>query len=188
MKNIKSYFTFSVKDIVEIAIFVAFACVLNLPFLKIRVVDNGGSISLAMVPLFLITYRRGPFKGFIACGIVYGFLNCLTDGYGFATFPFDYLLAFGSISVAGFFSKLIFDESCSLEFKHILFLIISTFIAITLRTLFATISGIIFYGLNFYSSLVYQLTYIVPSYAIVLAVLILLIKPLSIYQKTHPIR
>ena len=71
-----------IKDIVEIAIFVSFAIVLDLPFFKIRIGANGGSISLVMIPLCIIALRKGTIKGFIAAGFVYGILNCLLDGYG----------------------------------------------------------------------------------------------------------
>ena len=37
---------------------------------------------------------------------IFGLVTCLTDGYGFYTYPFDYLIGFGSIAVFGFFSRL----------------------------------------------------------------------------------
>ena len=73
----KSVFGFSVRDIAEIAILVALA--LGLDKLKISVGATGGSVNFAMFPLFVIALRHGPFKGFIAGGIVYGLISCLLD-------------------------------------------------------------------------------------------------------------
>ena len=50
----------------------------------------------------------------------------------------------------------------------------------------STISGIVFYGLDFFGSLVYQLTYLGPSMLICLVALILLYKPLLIINSLFP--
>lgn len=163
-----------IKDIVEIGIFVSFAIVLDMALFKIRIGQNGGSISFAMVPLFIICIRKGFFKGFIATGIVYGLITCLIDGYGLYTFPFDYLLGFGSIALVALFSPLY--KKSNPKVKEYMFLLLAIFISLVFRTLFATISGIVFYNLNFVSSLIYQLTYIAPSAGIVSVVILLLFR------------
>lgn len=181
----KKYFVFSVKDIVEIAMLVAVAIVLDLPFLKIRIGSNGGSISFSVIPLFILAYRKGFFKGFIGIGVVYGLLTCLIDGWGFQTYPFDYLLGYGSLSLVGLFSPLCFPKN---ENKYsiygILFVIISILVASVCRLLFSTISGIIFYELNFISSLAYNSLYILPSSGIAIAVIIVLYKPILSVNRT----
>ena len=50
-------------------------------------------------------------NGLVSSGVVYGLLTCLTDGYGLVTFPFDYLIGFGSAGFVGVFSKYVLDEN-----------------------------------------------------------------------------
>lgn len=95
-------------SITETAILIALAVVLDLvakviPFLKMQ---NGGSISLVMIPLIIIGLRRGVKYG-LAGGIIYGFLNFIIDGYAFhwGSIFFDYLFAFGVFGLSGLFMK-----------------------------------------------------------------------------------
>ena len=165
----------SIKDIVEISIFVCFAVIFDFPMFKIKIGASGGSISLAMLPLLIVSIRKGFLKGFFACGIVFALLTCLLDGYGFAFFPFDYLLGFGSLAIVGLFRKQILAKSNT---KAIAYVVIGTILALIGRTIFATISGIIYYKMNFWSSLIYQLSYIGPSGAICVVLLVVLLQPL----------
>ena len=82
MKN--AIFGFSVKDIVEISMLVAISILLD-KFVKIPFGLTGGSINIAMVPLFVISLRHGWFKTLISCGVVFGFITCLLDDYGLFT-------------------------------------------------------------------------------------------------------
>lgn len=150
-----------ITDIVEIAVFVAIAIILDLPFLKLKVVANGGSISLVMLPLIFISLRKGPIKGFLACGILYGLITCLTDGYGFATYPFDYLLGFGSCAIVGFFKKPI--TTVKKPFIRYSFFFVGCLLAFALRLAASTVSGMLIYSLDFVGSLAYNATYLGPS-------------------------
>ena len=105
----KDLFKFSIRDITEIAVMVALAIILD-KFVKIQVGATGGSINIATVPLFIIAFRHGWFKGLIASGILFGIVTNLLDGYGINTYPFEYLIAFGSIEIAGLFGKMIFNN------------------------------------------------------------------------------
>ena len=69
----KGLFEFNVRDIVEIAIFCALAIVLD-TFVKIPL-GPSGSINLSMVPILVIALRHGWFKGFVAGGIIFGFIS-----------------------------------------------------------------------------------------------------------------
>lgn len=170
----------AIRDMVEIAIFVSFAVILDFPVFKIRIGANGGSISFAMVPLAIICLRKGFIKGFFATGLVYGLITCLTDGYGIAYFPFDYLLGFGSIAILGLFKNVIFSKT---KLQNYILLFISMCLVFVFRTAASTISGILYFKVNFVESLVYQLLYVGPSSAICLALLILLHKPLCSINK-----
>lgn len=179
----KSLFTFTVRDIVEIAAFVSIAIILD-TFLKVPINAAGGSINIAMLPLFLIALDKGWFKGFLAGGIIYALITCLLDGYGFVSFPLDYLLGFGSVCVLGLFRPLIKIEDNKVKVKSYLFLSLGITIAYFLRFTFSTISGIVIYELDLVSSMIYQITYIGPSYGVVLVLMNLILKPfLKLFQK-----
>lgn len=176
-------FNMTVKDIAEMASLVGLSLVLDLAIFKLKVVPNGGSISLVMLPLFILSLRKGPLKGFIACGIVFGFINCIIDGYGIVTYPLDYLLGFGSIALAGFFKPLVFNVEGKMTVSSSLFLVLAVFIGCFGRLVFSTISGMVIYETAFVDSVWYQLSYIGPSSAIVLVALFLLYKPLIAINK-----
>ncbi len=176
---------YTVYDIVESAMLIALAIGLDLPGLKIRLGANGGSISFTMIPLFILALRQGPIKGFLGCGIVYGLITCLTDGWGLMYFPFDYLLGYGSIACIGFFQKQIFkDNNTKLNWHGIVFIAIGTLLSIAGRLLSSTLSGMIFYEMNFVDSLIYNSIYILPSGAIALAALLALYKPLLLVNNS----
>ncbi|MFA5422019.1 MAG: energy-coupled thiamine transporter ThiT [Bacilli bacterium] len=170
---------FTTYQIVEMAMLVSLAVVFDLPGLKIRIGAAGGSIGLTMVPLLILALRQGPIKGFIGCGIVYGFATCVLDGWGLVYYPFDYLLGYGSLALLGIFSPLIFNPNITkFNVKGMLFLILGIFISIVGRLLAATLSGIIYYQYTFWASLLYNISYILPSAGIVLVVLVALYDPL----------
>jgi len=175
-------FSLTIEDIVEIGLFVAFAFILDLPIFKFKVVPNGGSISFSMVPLIIICLRKDFLKSFVAVGIVFGLTDCLIDGYGLITFPFDYLLGFGSLAIVSLFRYQIIKDN-KLSVKSVMFLIIGLVLAMAGRVLASTISGILIYKLQFIPSLIYQLTYIGPSAGLALAAIIILYKPLLIINK-----
>lgn len=177
---------YSVRDIVETAMLVALAVGLDLPGLKIRIGVSGGSISFTMLPLFILALRLGTFKGFIGCGVIYGTITCFLDGWGFYSFPFDYLFGYGSICVVGLFYKLIFPEDGKLHVKGFIFLSVGVVSAIALRLLSATISGVIYYETPFLASLSYNALYILPSGGICLAAILALYKPLLVVNQRFP--
>ncbi len=169
---------FTINDIVEIAMLVALSIILDLPVFKIRIAANGGSISFAMLPIFIIALRKGFIRGFISGGVIYGLLDCIIDGYGFVTYPLDYLLGFGLLAVIGLFRKWIFNKEKKVTFSGVLFIIVGILLGCTCRTFASTLSGMFIYGMDFIGSLVYQLIYIGPSAGIVLVGMLVLYKPL----------
>ena len=167
----------NIRDMVEIAMFSAMAIVLDLTFFKFRIGQNGGSISMVMLPLSFMCVRKGFIKGFIGCGIIFGFLSCLIDGYGIVTYPLDYLGAFGSIAIVGLFKTFKFDRF-KLVIQEVLIAVLFV-VAVTFRLGFATISGMVLYDTPFLGSLGYNAGYILPSAGFVLAALLILYKPIS---------
>ncbi len=85
---------------VETAVVVALA----LAFSQLRVfrAPQGGSVTLAMVPLLVLTFRRGIRAG-AAAGAVFGLLRLTLDAYvvHWIQFVLDYPLAFALLGLAG---------------------------------------------------------------------------------------
>jgi thiamine transporter len=83
---------------------IAIACTLSLilGFFKIGQLPQGGSISLAMLPVIVVAFRRGLVPG-VVCGVIAGFLQMLPDP--FLVHPLqillDYPFAWGALGLAG---------------------------------------------------------------------------------------
>jgi len=180
----------NVQAITEDGILIALAFVFN--FIKLPISTGAGSVNLQMLPLFLIALRRGPLHGFISGGIVYGMLTCLTEGYGLFTYPFDYLVGFGSVAVLGFFSKLIMPSSVDAvswghySLKGELYLLLAGVLATLLRFLGSSVSSMVFYQLSFPAACLYNAIYIPVSGAIALGVLLVLYGPLCHINAMFP--
>lgn len=172
---------YTIKDITEIGILVGLALVLNLPVFSIHIMPNAGSISFTMIPLFIIALRKSWWKTLIATALIYGVFACLMDGYGFQTYPLDYMLAYGSITLVSLVRRPIFEKKLG-----IIYLIVSAVIAILLRILFATIDGVWLYSFTFLASFIYNATYISITGAISLGILLLLYKPLQLIINKYP--
>ena len=179
---------FSVNDIVEMAMLIALAVVLDLSFLKFRIQPNGGSISFEMIPLIILSLRFGVYKGFIGCGVVYGLVSCINGGYGLQYYVFDYLLAFGSLAIVGFFRPFIFKKNHDTKFSVIgaSFLSLAILIACTLKYLCHVISGVLYWETPWLESFIYSATYVPLSCLLTIIVTILLYKPILLIDKLYP--
>lgn len=86
---------------VEIGVMVAFAYILSL--FRVGKMPQGGSVSLQMLPLFVVALRWGGVPGLIA-GVLFSGVKMMVDPY--IVHPIqgllDYPLAFASIGLAGF--------------------------------------------------------------------------------------
>lgn len=176
----------TVKQIVEEGILISLAFVLN--FIKIPVGPTGGSVNFQMLPLMIIALRHGPSHGFIAGGIVYGLLTCLTDGYGFACYPFDYLIGFGSVATMGFFRKYIFGkDQTNYNLKGILFILIGGLLTTIIRYVGSNVSSIVVYKYSLQAALEYNAFYIPLSGLISVIALIVMYKPLIRINALHQV-
>lgn len=82
-------------------------------FTQIRLFPNGGSISISMLPVFVIAYRRGLIPGLIS-GLLLGTLQTILGVAYFLVplqFLLDYSLAYCLVGVAGVFYKWIQSEN-----------------------------------------------------------------------------
>ena len=109
----------TVKVIVETALLTAFAFILD--YLQGIICDfiplwpNGGSVGIAMVPIFILAIRRGAIPGLIS-GLILGLLDMI-DGVwispvagdsiflAFLCILLDYILGWTLVGLAGIFSK-----------------------------------------------------------------------------------
>lgn len=100
-----------IRALVECALMVALAVVVGL--IPMPKWPNGGSVSIAAVPIIYISYRRGLGWG-LASGLVYSIIQLLTGWYAppagtlLATglcVLLDYLLAFTAFGLADIFAK-----------------------------------------------------------------------------------
>ena len=181
---------FTVMEMTEIAVFVGLALLLDQPFMKIRLGASGGSISLEWVPLIVICLRHGAFKGFVACGIIHGFISCIIGGYGIAYYPFDYLFAFGSLALIGIMPNRMFESKNKSGYKFLSLMSLATGLLIVtfIKTIVHTISGVIFWETPFAASFVYNVVPNAITGAITVVAILLLSGPLTIINRKFPVR
>ena len=157
-----------------------------LALIKFKPVQYGGSITLAsFVPILLFSYVYGAGNGFIV-GLIHGLLNFIESPYILtpATFVLDYLLAFASIALMGFFGKM------QRKNKSALPLVLGCVCVFSARFLAHLCSGMIFFmqdavwvslpswtmGNAFVYSLIYQCVYIPADAFIATMVLVFFAK------------
>ncbi len=140
----------STKQIVFSAVAIALAFATS--NLKLFRMPMGGSVTLfSMFFITLIGTWFGPATG-IMVGVSYGILQLLIDPYiiSLPQMIVDYLLAFGALGISGFFNKM----------KN--GMIIGYIAGVIGRYFFATLSGVIFFGMyapEAMSPLTYSLAY-----------------------------
>lgn len=166
-----------IKPIIETSIMIALAVVLELlstflqsviPFLNAAWLQ-GGTVTLAMLPIALIAYRHGLEYGLIS-GLCFGILNFLIGGaviYHWGSVIFDYILAFTAWGLVGIFKK---------KNESKLFFILGILIAGVVRYACHTISGVLFFSefagdlAIWIYSLVYNLGYNVMTVALTIII------------------
>lgn len=137
---------FDLETLLEIAIFAGFAMVIDLfPSFK---PNPSVSISFAMVPIFIIAFRRGFLAASIS-GFLWGILQIATGDAWILTPTqafIEYFIAFTCIGFAGLFSNLI---KSSLKDKKrgatFVWIVIATFIGSVARYFWHFVAGVIFF-------------------------------------------
>lgn len=122
------------KQLVYSAVAIALAIVCSK--IKLFEMPMGGSVTLlSMLFIVLIAYWYGPYVG-IMTAVAYGLVQFVTEPI-FYTIPqmlLDYPLAFGALGLAGFFHK----KKWGLQIGYA--------VGVFGRFVFATISGVVFFG------------------------------------------
>lgn len=162
-------------QLTQIAVMTALAVILDK--LVIYQLPQGGGISLAMLPLLLISFRNG-IKAGLLTGFLTGLIQLFFGGYFLNVFQVicDYLLAYAAVGLAGFVPVLATSPK-----ERMIRLAFGSVIGGLGRLFFHTLSGIIFYG-DFAPdnmpvwqyALTYNASYMVPSTLLALLILILL--------------
>lgn len=164
----------------EIAIFGALGFVLD--FVAFRM-PQGGSVSLVMIPIILMAFRRGVGAGILTgllvglLQIVTGFISVTPLSFGFVILQvlLDYLLAYGVVGLAGLlrgrYQSAVTDGS---KGKAATAVVIGVLIASFLRYAVHVITGILFFGMFATGNVVlysagYNATYMIPVFAVAAA-------------------
>ena len=158
----------------------------TLAVIKFSPVQYGGSITIAsFVPILIFAYVYGVIDGLLI-GLIHGLLNFIEDPYILtpATFIFDYLLAFMSVGVMGFFGKMRRKE------KGCMPIVLGCVAVFSLRFISHLLSGMIFFSMDsvwvsfpdwatgnaFIYSFIYQCIYVPADALIATLVLVALCK------------
>jgi thiamine transporter len=131
----------NVSLLAEIAIMAALSLILGLVKFS-GVWAQGGSVSLEMVPIFIMAFRRG-LKAGVFTGLVVGLLQLLVNPYVVhpAQLILDYPLAFALAGVAGAFAPSIKQNKT----RRTALMITGIFIGSLLRLASHVLSGVIFF-------------------------------------------
>lgn len=147
--------TWNVKTIAEIAIFSALGYVLDLlaGIYSSPIFPNGGSLGVAMVCVFIISYRRGFLPGLIT-GLIMGLLD-IADGFyvvsgaswymTFIQVALDYWIAYPLVSLAGIFTRLVKKNSANSKAMY-LYIILGCIVGGLAKYMSHVLSGAIFWG------------------------------------------
>lgn len=150
------------RFIAEVAIFAALGLVLDYLCSLIGgfAWSQGGSVSIAMVPIFLMGIKYGPKGGFLT-GLLVGTIQILwSTQYGlFSTF-FDYIFAYTSVGIASLFVPFIRTNN---KVRRNIFICISIFVACVVRCACHIISGMVVFEATFLFSIQYNASFLALS-------------------------
>ncbi|MEC5425152.1 energy-coupled thiamine transporter ThiT [Virgibacillus sp. C22-A2] len=159
--------------LIEVAIFTALALLLDILPLSFKIWAQGGSISFAMIPIFIIAFRWG-IKGGLLAGFLWGVLQVAT-GTAYILHPLqgfiDYAIAFTVLGFAGIFAKQIQQAVKEKSTKvYLTYIALGVLLGSVLRFIAHYFAGIVFFGSAIEGqpvwlySLVYNGSYMLPSF------------------------
>ena len=169
----------SVRFIVEVSIFAAIGLVLDFiaGLYSSGIWTAGGSLSIAMVPIFIMSFRWD-WKGGILTGLLVGTIQLLMANSSYFVNPLqvilDYTLAYALVGVSGFYAKKIMASNNSSYY-----ITMGIIIGGVLRTISHILSGWFYFGMyapeGFSSlgwSIIYNSSYMLPSLILCLIVVL----------------
>ncbi|EWG10179.1 energy-coupled thiamine transporter ThiT [Cytobacillus firmus] len=137
----------SLTAMIEASFFAAFAIILDfLPSIKL---SPSISISAAMIPIFILAFRRGFKVSFIA-GLLWGILQIAMGDAWIAT-PLqafiEYFVAFACIGFAGLFYRVIQNQlRAGNKKKALAWVVLAIFAGSLARYFWHFIAGVLFFG------------------------------------------
>lgn len=167
-----------IRMLVEIALTVALSAVLSMLAVRLPINFAGGTISLSMVPILILALRRGVFPGLIA-GALFGCVDYLIEPFFVAPVQvlLDYPIAFAAVGLAGLGSGLYRRAHAMSPGRGVAWSVPFVILGGAGRFAAAWTSGVVFFGQNapagqpvWLYSLIYNLSYIVPSVVLCIAV------------------
>lgn len=164
--------------IAEVSIFTALGLVLDFVagLISAAIWTNGGSITLAMVPIIIMGYKYG-LKGGLTTGLLIGTIQLFWSEY-LITVPqvlLDYIVPNVVIGIVGAVAKPVQNTKGIIQ---ILIIIGSIFVVCALRLASLVASGVLYWEAGFGYSITYNGTYTSISMAICMVVVIVLMKKL----------
>lgn len=131
---------------------------------------NGGSIGIAMVAIIIMTFRRGLLYGLLT-GFIIGLLQILYAGSGFLNMIqgfFDYYGAYAAVGLAGILYPL-------KKHRHkTITLITGVFIGCLVRFIFHTFSGVVYWEVDLWGSIIYNGGYMLPSFLLTAILMVMI--------------
>jgi thiamine transporter len=167
-----------IRVLVEIALTVALSAVLSMLAVRLPINFAGGTISLSMVPILVLALRRGVGPGVVA-GALFGCVDYFIEPYFVAPIQvlLDYPIAFGAVGLAGLGSSVYRRGLEISRAKAVAWSIPFILLGGACRFAAAWLSGVVFFAQNapagqpvWLYSIVYNLSYIVPSTVLCIAV------------------
>lgn len=171
-----------VRMIATIAIFTALALALDwvaglysAPFWS-----KGGSISIAMVPIFIMGYHYGV-KGGLITGLLVGCIQILW-GYvlGFGQVCLDYIFPYTVLGLVGLFSNIVKNSK---GMKKVLYIVIPIIVVCVIRTISHVLSGMIYFETPFWGSLLYNGPFMLISTPICIIITVIVVNRLDYILK-----
>lgn len=173
---------FLIRFIAEIAIFSALGLALDFlcGILSGFIWPNGGSVSIAMIPIFIMGYKYGPKGGFLT-GFLIGTIQLF---WGYLVNPaqvlLDYILAYTVLGAASLFTPLAKTDNLVKKYG---FISLGIVVGCLLRIICATLAGYYFWDTGFIASLTYNASYVLISMVICIPLTCILIKALKNFMK-----
>ncbi|PKQ17383.1 MAG: energy-coupled thiamine transporter ThiT [Actinobacteria bacterium HGW-Actinobacteria-7] len=161
-----------IRTTVEVALCVGLAAVLSVWKVTLPWNIAGGSISLAMLPIFVIALRRGVIAG-VVTGLLYGVIDYLLEPFfvHWIQVLLDYGVAFAACGLAGVGAASVRSAiQRSSSASVVLTITVWTALGGLSRLAASVLSGIVFFGADAPAgqpvvlySLLYNASYLVPS-------------------------
>lgn len=169
--------------LVEVSIFTALALLLDILPLSFKIWPQGGSVSFAMIPVFIVAFRWG-LKGGLLSGFLWGMLQVAT-GTAYILHPvqgmIDYGLAFTVLGLAGVFSRQVIESVKNKSAKKAFtYITAGIFIGSFARFICHYFAGIVFFESavdgqpTWLYSLIYNASYMIPSFILSFVLVFLL--------------